>query len=90
MCPFRRKKCNINGLNGQKKKKKHKKCKGCFLKRIPCNRHIQYSILLTVDESLDKGLHKSTRNLMSLMDMFMILTVVIISQVYTYNINQII
>ena len=73
-----------------KKKKKHKKCTGCFLKRIPCNRHIQYSILLTVDESLHKGLHRSTRNLMGLMDMFMILTVVIISQVYTYNINQII
>ena len=72
------------------KKKKTQKMYRLLFKRIPCNRHIQYSILLTVDESLDKGLHRSTRNLMSLMDMFMILTVVIISQVYTYNINQII
>lgn len=66
-----------------------KKCTACFLERILCNIHIQYNILVTVDESLDKGLHRSTRNPMGLTDMFMI-TVVIVSQVYTYNINQII
>ena len=67
-----------------------KKCTGCILERILCDIHIQYNILVTVDESIGKGLHRSTRNLMDLMYMFMILTVVIVSQLYAYNINQII